>query len=97
MSGVESTSLVVVRGSCIVNVEEVDVFIKFYCNGDGEWLVFIGRCMCKAGFEVVENGIVCRGKDFSGVGVLEGRGVGVGCRFGFGSWERRLARAVVWS
>lgn len=59
MLGVESILLVVVWGSCIVNVEEVDVFIKFYCNGDGEWLVFIGCCMCKVGFEVVENGIVC--------------------------------------
>ncbi|KAG8506672.1 Ephrin type-B receptor 2 [Galemys pyrenaicus] len=62
LSGAESTSLVAARGSCITNAEEVDVPIKLYCNGDGEWLVPIGRCMCKAGFEAVENGTVCRGK-----------------------------------
>lgn len=97
LSGAESTSLVAARGSCIANAEEVDVPIKLYCNGDGEWLVPIGRCMCKAGFEAVENGTVCRGKDPSAAGALEGRGVGVGCRLGPGSWERRLARAVAWS
>ncbi|KAM7401721.1 hypothetical protein PAMP_017016 [Pampus punctatissimus] len=60
LSGAESTSLVAARGSCIPNAEEVDVPIKLYCNGDGEWMVPIGRCMCKAGNEAVENGTVCR-------------------------------------
>ena len=68
LSGAESTSLVAARGSCIANAEEVDVPIKLYCNGDGEWLVPIGRCMCKAGFEAVENGTVCRGKGHGGMG-----------------------------
>ncbi|KAK3512621.1 hypothetical protein QTP70_018630 [Hemibagrus guttatus] len=49
LSGAESTSLVAARGVCIPNAEEVDVPIKLYCNGDGEWMVPIGRCMCKAG------------------------------------------------
>ncbi|XP_030078243.1 ephrin type-B receptor 2 isoform X1 [Microcaecilia unicolor] len=61
LSGAESTSLVSARGTCISNAEEVDVPIKLYCNGDGEWLVPIGRCMCKAGYESVQNGTVCRG------------------------------------
>ncbi|KAF4790972.1 Ephrin type-B receptor 3 [Turdus rufiventris] len=60
LSGAESTSLVAARGTCIANAEEVDVPIKLYCNGDGEWLVPIGRCMCRAGYESVENGTVCR-------------------------------------
>ncbi|EMP42092.1 Ephrin type-B receptor 2 [Chelonia mydas] len=60
LSGAEGTSLVAARGSCITNAEEVDVPIKLYCNGDGEWLVPIGRCMCKAGYESVENGTICR-------------------------------------
>uniref|UniRef100_A0A8C6W0R2 receptor protein-tyrosine kinase n=1 Tax=Nothobranchius furzeri TaxID=105023 RepID=A0A8C6W0R2_NOTFU len=55
----ESTSLVIARGSCIPNAEEVDVPIKLYCNGDGEWMVPIGSCSCKAGFEP-DNGNVCR-------------------------------------
>uniref|UniRef100_A0A8B9H190 receptor protein-tyrosine kinase n=1 Tax=Astyanax mexicanus TaxID=7994 RepID=A0A8B9H190_ASTMX len=60
LSGAESTSLVAARGVCVPNAEEVDVPIKLYCNGDGEWMVPIGRCMCKAGHEAVENGTVCR-------------------------------------
>nr|XP_023697179.1 ephrin type-B receptor 2-like isoform X2 [Paramormyrops kingsleyae] len=60
LSGAESTSLEVARGVCIANSEEVDVPIKLYCNGDGEWMVPIGRCMCRAGHEPMENGTVCR-------------------------------------
>ncbi|MBN3325863.1 EPHB2 protein, partial [Atractosteus spatula] len=61
LSGAESTSLVTARGICVPNAEEVDVPIKLYCNGDGEWMVPIGKCMCKAGHEAVENGTVCKG------------------------------------
>uniref|UniRef100_A0AAQ4PMW2 receptor protein-tyrosine kinase n=1 Tax=Gasterosteus aculeatus aculeatus TaxID=481459 RepID=A0AAQ4PMW2_GASAC len=60
LTGAESTSLVIARGSCIANAEEVDVPIKLYCNGDGEWMVPIGSCSCKAGYEP-DNGNVCRG------------------------------------
>uniref|UniRef100_A0A3Q2EH75 receptor protein-tyrosine kinase n=1 Tax=Cyprinodon variegatus TaxID=28743 RepID=A0A3Q2EH75_CYPVA len=60
LSGAESTSLVAARGICVPNGEEVDVPIKLYCNGDGEWMVPIGRCMCKAGYEALENGTVCQ-------------------------------------
>ncbi|KAI3368540.1 hypothetical protein L3Q82_025548 [Scortum barcoo] len=60
LTGAESTSLVIARGSCISNAEEVDVPIKLYCNGDGEWMVPIGSCSCKAGYEP-DNGNVCRG------------------------------------
>ncbi|XP_041697856.2 ephrin type-B receptor 1 isoform X2 [Coregonus clupeaformis] len=59
MTGAESTSLVIARGICIPNSEEVDVPIKLYCNGDGEWMVPIGSCTCKAGFET-DNGNVCQ-------------------------------------
>lgn len=97
LSGAESTSLVAARGSCIANAEEVDVPIKLYCNGDGEWLVPIGRCMCKAGFEAVENGTVCRGKGHSRAGAPEVHGVDMGCRIEPGSWEVRLVGAEAWS
>ncbi|XP_062832573.1 ephrin type-B receptor 1 isoform X3 [Anolis carolinensis] len=59
MTGAESTSLVIARGTCIPNAEEVDVPIKLYCNGDGEWMVPIGRCTCKAGYEP-ENSVACK-------------------------------------
>ncbi|XP_072896664.1 ephrin type-B receptor 1 isoform X4 [Hemitrygon akajei] len=51
MTGTESTSLVIAKGTCVQNAEEVDVPIKLYCNGDGEWMVPIGSCTCKAGYE----------------------------------------------
>ncbi|XP_048878093.1 ephrin type-B receptor 2b isoform X3 [Brienomyrus brachyistius] len=60
LTGAESTSLVVAWGVCIPNSEEVDVPIKLYCNGDGEWMVPIGRCICKAGHEASENKTICR-------------------------------------
>lgn len=69
MTGAESTSLVIARGICIPNSEEVDVPIKLYCNGDGEWMVPIGSCTCKAGFEP-DNGNVCRGKSVYSLIVL---------------------------
>uniref|UniRef100_A0A8C8SIS5 Ephrin type-B receptor 2 n=1 Tax=Pelusios castaneus TaxID=367368 RepID=A0A8C8SIS5_9SAUR len=59
MTGAESTSLVIARGTCIPNAEEVDVPIKLYCNGDGEWMVPIGRCTCKAGYEP-DNNMACK-------------------------------------
>ncbi|XP_055021630.1 ephrin type-B receptor 2 isoform X1 [Boleophthalmus pectinirostris] len=59
LSGAESASLVAARGVCVPNGEEVDVPIKLYCNGDGEWMVPIGRCMCKAGHEASDNGTEC--------------------------------------
>nr|XP_009923243.1 PREDICTED: ephrin type-B receptor 1 [Haliaeetus albicilla] len=74
MTGAESTSLVTARGTCIPNAEEVDVPIKLYCNGDGEWMVPIGRCTCKAGYEP-ENNVACKAcpagtfKASQGVGV----------------------------
>uniref|UniRef100_A0A493T6Z5 Ephrin type-B receptor 2 n=1 Tax=Anas platyrhynchos platyrhynchos TaxID=8840 RepID=A0A493T6Z5_ANAPP len=63
MTGAESTSLVTARGTCIPNAEEVDVPIKLYCNGDGEWMVPIGRCTCKAGYEP-ENNVACKAGTF---------------------------------
>ncbi|XP_054022150.1 ephrin type-B receptor 1 [Dryobates pubescens] len=59
MTGAESTSLVTARGTCIAHAEEVDVPIKLYCNGDGEWMVPIGRCTCRPGYEP-ENNVACR-------------------------------------
>ncbi|KAA8591287.1 hypothetical protein FQN60_002230 [Etheostoma spectabile] len=59
LSGAESTSLVAARGVCVPNGEEVDVPIKLYCNGDGEWMVPIGRCMCKAGRTTSEGATNC--------------------------------------
>lgn len=73
MTGAESTSLVIARGTCIPNAEEVDVPIKLYCNGDGEWMVPIGRCTCKPGYEA-EDSVACKGKLWGLLRPLLGQG-----------------------
>ncbi|XP_056460649.1 ephrin type-B receptor 1-like [Gadus chalcogrammus] len=76
LTGAESTSLVIARGSCIASAEELDVPIKLYCNGDGEWMVPIGSCSCKAGYEP-DKANVCQAcpqgtfKSFQGAGLCQ--------------------------
>uniref|UniRef100_A0A8C9VHE3 receptor protein-tyrosine kinase n=1 Tax=Scleropages formosus TaxID=113540 RepID=A0A8C9VHE3_SCLFO len=78
MTGAESTSLVIARGICIPNSEEVDVPIKLYCNGDGEWMVPIGSCSCKAGYEA-DNGNMCQACPPGTYKSSQGRGLCVRC------------------
>ncbi|XP_063741555.1 ephrin type-A receptor 4b isoform X1 [Eleginops maclovinus] len=51
------TALVEVQGLCVNASEEFEA-PKMYCSADGGWLVPIGRCVCKPGFE--ENKDVCQ-------------------------------------
>ncbi|CAF94972.1 unnamed protein product, partial [Tetraodon nigroviridis] len=51
------TALVEVHGVCVNASEEFEV-PKMYCSADGGWLVPIGRCVCKPGFE--ENKDFCQ-------------------------------------
>ncbi|XP_041120607.1 ephrin type-A receptor 3-like [Polyodon spathula] len=51
------SALVEVRGSCVNSSEEFDT-PKMYCSADGGWLVPIGRCVCKPGFE--EHKDICQ-------------------------------------
>ncbi|XP_031710965.1 ephrin type-A receptor 3-like isoform X2 [Anarrhichthys ocellatus] len=51
------TALVEVHGACVNASEEFEA-PKMYCSADGGWLVPIGRCVCKPGFE--ENKDVCQ-------------------------------------
>ncbi|XP_072544403.1 ephrin type-A receptor 4b [Salminus brasiliensis] len=44
------SALVEVRGSCVNNSEEFEA-PRMYCSADGGWLVPIGRCVCKPGYE----------------------------------------------
>lgn len=53
------TALVEVHGVC-VNASEDFEAPKMYCSADGGWLVPIGRCVCKPGFE--ENKDICQRK-----------------------------------
>lgn len=49
--GLEFFFLVEVRGICVSSVEEeAENFFRMYCSAEGEWLVFIGKCICKVGY-----------------------------------------------
>ncbi|NWS65204.1 EPHA2 protein, partial [Chunga burmeisteri] len=52
VAGVDSQTLAKVQGTC---VEEAvaDQAPVLHCNADGEWLVPIGECLCRAGYEKV--------------------------------------------
>ncbi|XP_066891826.1 ephrin type-A receptor 5 isoform X6 [Kogia breviceps] len=54
ITGADSSQLLEVSGSC-VNHSVTDEPPKMHCSAEGEWLVPIGKCMCKAGYEE-ENG-----------------------------------------
>ncbi|XP_032190341.1 ephrin type-A receptor 5 isoform X8 [Mustela erminea] len=60
ITGADSSQLLEVSGSC-VNHSVTDEPPKMHCSAEGEWLVPIGKCMCKAGYEE-KNGTcqVCR-------------------------------------
>ena len=51
------SALVEVRGGCVNASEEFEA-PKMYCSADGGWLVPIGRCVCKPGYE--ENRDYCQ-------------------------------------
>uniref|UniRef100_H3A9X5 receptor protein-tyrosine kinase n=1 Tax=Latimeria chalumnae TaxID=7897 RepID=H3A9X5_LATCH len=59
-SGGEGTSLMEARGVCLANAEEVGGPVKLYCNGEGEWMVPIGRCGCQAGYNPTGDKSTCR-------------------------------------
>ncbi|XP_040823051.1 ephrin type-A receptor 5 isoform X9 [Ochotona curzoniae] len=60
ITGADSSQLLEVSGSC-VNHSVTDEPPRMHCSAEGEWLVPIGKCMCKAGYEE-RNGTcqVCR-------------------------------------
>ncbi|XP_041831998.1 ephrin type-A receptor 7 isoform X1 [Melanotaenia boesemani] len=58
VTGSEFSSLVEVEGMCVDDAEEeADNSPKMHCSAEGEWLVPIGKCICKAGFH--QKGDAC--------------------------------------
>uniref|UniRef100_A0A8C6SZ44 Ephrin type-A receptor 7 n=1 Tax=Neogobius melanostomus TaxID=47308 RepID=A0A8C6SZ44_9GOBI len=58
VTGSEFSSLVEVEGICVNDAEEeTDNSPKMHCSAEGEWLVPIGKCICKAGFH--QKGDAC--------------------------------------
>ncbi|XP_054058286.1 ephrin type-A receptor 5 isoform X10 [Rissa tridactyla] len=60
ITGADSSQLLEVSGVC-VNHSVTDEAPKMHCSAEGEWLVPIGKCLCKAGYEEKNNTCqVCR-------------------------------------
>ncbi|XP_065819547.1 ephrin type-A receptor 7 isoform X1 [Labrus bergylta] len=58
VTGSEFSSLVEVEGMCVSDAEEeADNSPKMHCSAEGEWLVPIGKCICRAGFH--QKGDAC--------------------------------------
>ncbi|XP_068433012.1 ephrin type-A receptor 7 isoform X4 [Clinocottus analis] len=58
VTGSEFSSLVEVEGACVSDAEEeAENSPKMHCSAEGEWLVPIGKCICKAGFH--QKGDAC--------------------------------------
>ncbi|NXE16097.1 EPHA2 protein, partial [Lophotis ruficrista] len=85
VAGVDSQTLAEVRGTC---VEEAvaERAPALHCNADGEWLVPIGECLCRAGYEKV--GDACQGSAWGGRGLGWG-----GEERGWGIWGAEDAPA----
>ncbi|KAJ8377335.1 hypothetical protein AAFF_G00261200 [Aldrovandia affinis] len=51
VTGSDFSSLVEVQGTCVSGAEgEASNSPRMHCSTEGEWLVPIGKCVCKAGF-----------------------------------------------
>ncbi|KAG8130261.1 hypothetical protein E2320_016854, partial [Naja naja] len=63
-AGGERTSLVEAPGTCVADAEEASSTgssgVKLHCNGEGEWMVAIGRCACRAGYEPMDSERICK-------------------------------------
>lgn len=61
VTGSEFSSLVEVSGTCVSDAEEeAENSPKMHCSAEGEWLVPIGKCICKSGFH--QKGDACERK-----------------------------------
>lgn len=58
---VTATALTEVEGSCVKNAVTVgQAPPRMYCTAEGEWVVPVGQCYCRAGYQAV--GQTCQGK-----------------------------------
>ncbi|XP_044855181.1 ephrin type-B receptor 5 isoform X1 [Mauremys mutica] len=63
-AGGERTSLVEAVGTCVADAEEASTAgssgVRLHCNGEGEWMVAIGRCTCRPGYQPANDEGACR-------------------------------------
>ncbi|XP_061918604.1 ephrin type-B receptor 5-like [Entelurus aequoreus] len=59
-SGVETTSLVAVNGTCVTHSQAAaGGKPRMHCNAEGEWMVAVGGCVCDGGYQPNDNGSAC--------------------------------------
>ncbi|KAM8864782.1 ephrin type-A receptor 2 isoform 2-T2 [Spinachia spinachia] len=54
VAGAENQALREVSGACVDNAVSEEL-PRIYCTVDGEWVVLVGQCQCKPGYEEVED------------------------------------------
>ncbi|XP_061119791.1 ephrin type-A receptor 5 isoform X6 [Conger conger] len=54
VTGADSSQLLEVSGTCVNNSMAEDL-PRMHCSAEGEWLVPIGKCVCQAGYEEVND------------------------------------------
>ncbi|XP_062872054.1 ephrin type-A receptor 2 [Trichomycterus rosablanca] len=54
VAGGENQALREVAGACVENAESEDQ-PRIYCTVDGEWVVPVGQCQCRPGYEAVDD------------------------------------------
>ncbi|XP_074858258.1 ephrin type-B receptor 5 isoform X2 [Carettochelys insculpta] len=63
-AGGERTSLVEAMGTCVADAEEASTAgssgVRLHCNGEGEWMVAIGRCTCRPGYQPGNDEGACK-------------------------------------
>ncbi|EMP27520.1 Ephrin type-B receptor 5 [Chelonia mydas] len=63
-AGGERTSLVEAVGTCVADAEEASTAgssgVRLHCNGEGEWMVAIGRCTCRPGYQPANDEGACK-------------------------------------
>lgn len=59
VAGSENQALREVSGQCVENADSEEL-PRIYCTVDGEWVVPVGQCQCKPGYEEVNDS--CQGK-----------------------------------
>ncbi|XP_059971312.1 ephrin type-A receptor 7 isoform X8 [Mesoplodon densirostris] len=70
VTGSEFSSLVEVRGTCVSSAEEeAENSPRMHCSAEGEWLVPIGKCICKAGYQ--QKGDTCERNQAKGHAAAE--------------------------
>ncbi len=58
---VASGALAEVEGTCVKDAVVVgEAAPRMYCTAEGEWVVPVGQCLCRAGYQAV--GVACKGE-----------------------------------